>query len=890
MDRTLHLVGKTSNEMFMLRYPRSMLNFCDYDLAYFAENAIAVCDEALREGELDFDRVTELRNSLKGAHVYIEHHIRTVYDKIVLDCWIDYVCRRDNVGTGTLWNRFMPCNSAFEKAVFMRLCEYRYNRAINEWLNLVRVQDYARNKISFVFAGELKSASEAAARRNYFDLMFSVTARELGCRIEELGVTKVFSIGRVPSSPFMFPNISKDVVKNLLSDFDYSEDYSDTENYGGLADQIAMDAFSYMKAGLAGEYNSYNISRSEMENSPEKVYMPCGLKSVMDLEIDALIESGGWLARCKRCGRYFVRDAEHPEEYCSLFTPGGKTCLEIYELENPRSVISPALERSFREITDEMYSRVDDTMSLEEYEGWKIYLDALHDKVEKGEIPVEELEDFISYSRSLDISRSNPVLEVPKKEPELFRERERVVKPFIPQRIDRSELQAQQPVKPAVEEYDEDEEQTSQQRGSFFTSPTVQRQKSRENAPMAHIIRADRSAEQHSAPQGGGFTPFGQTEPVPGTAPAPQTEERYTYSSFDRGFSEQRTAPQPQPEQQEFDIARVSEKLKELIRLEESKEAAKRQERAFEVFGGISYDSGDSLENFGNMFDLERDSAEVQTSRSEASAPAEMPAPVEISVPEEAPAPAETPAPKEQPAPKPKIIRKNAAAISAYGKISGAPVVTATSVQKRTAEEHFRDVGSIFDAVERSSEPVAPAQESAARAEYTAPVNEEYSYFVRDEVSAPVQESAARTERTAPASEDYNYFTRDEVSAPAQNSVTEAVYEQPTSYEPVAEPAPAEKPVKRRARKSPEPKKADESKAEPVSAERVIPDVVTEENVPSGIWTEERNLFSDAVTDEELEMLKEKKRAPKSNKTQRLFDAIMREPEDNPNVRKNKKV
>ena len=35
-------------------------------------------------------------------------------------------------------------------------------------------------------------------------------------------------------------------------------------------------------------------------------------------------------------------------------------------------------------------------------------------------------------------------------------------------------------------------------------------------------------------------------------------------------------------------------------------------------------------------------------------------------------------------------------------------------------------------------------------------------------------------------------------------------------------------------------------------------------------------------------MLKEKKRS-RSNKTQRLFDAIMKEPEDNPNVNVRKK-
>ncbi len=285
MERTLKLVGKTSNEIFMLRYPRSVLNFCDYDLAYFAENAVSVCNQALKDGEFDFDRITDLRNSLKDAHVYIEHHIRTTYEKIVTDCWIDYVCRRDNIGTGALWNRFIGCNTTFEKNVFQRLCDYRYNRAINEWLNLVRIQDYAKSKINFIFSKRLSGAEEAASRRNYFDLMFSVAAKEMGCRLEDLGVTKVFSVGRLPSAPFLLPNVSKDIVKNLLADFDYGEDYSDVEIDDKLSDQIAMDAFSHIKGGLAQEFDSYNITRRSMANVSSDVYMPCRFRAPIVLAI-----------------------------------------------------------------------------------------------------------------------------------------------------------------------------------------------------------------------------------------------------------------------------------------------------------------------------------------------------------------------------------------------------------------------------------------------------------------------------------------------------------------------------------------------------------------------------------------------------------------------------
>ena len=66
--------------------------------------------------------------------------------------------------------------------------------------------------------------------------------------------------------------------------------------------------------------------------------------------------------------------------------------------------------------------------------------------------------------------------------------------------------------------------------------------------------------------------------------------------------------------------------------------------------------------------------------------------------------------------------------------------------------------------------------------------------------------------------------------------------------------------------------------------QRSVPKEVTKENAPSGIWTEDRNLFAND-TQSELDMLKEKKHA-KSNKTRRLYDVIMREPDDNPNFRR----
>ena len=529
---SLKLIGKTSNEIYILRYPNTLLDFCDFDFSVFAEGAIDICNEALKTGSPDYDRISDLRRDIQSAHCYIEHNIRTTYEKIVFDCWIDFVCRRDNIGMTKLWDRYIRCKTPFEKAIFARLSEFRYNRAQNEWLNIIRIQDYAKTKLDFIFTNNISKIEDAAARRNYFDLIFTVTASEMGCRIEDLGVTKLFSVGRIPPAPFFFPNISKDIVRHILPNFDYEDDYSDIGEYTDIADQVAMDAFSRMKAGLPQELEKITIPNAKLEKYNEKIYMPCSLKAAIDLEIDVLIEEGSWLSRCKRCKRFFLRNSEHPEEYCSRYVHGGKTCLQIYEEENPRPTMTPELEERCREVTNEVYSRVDKTMSVKEYDSWHLYLDAMINKVKNGEILPSELENFLDYSLEVDISKSHPIVEVPKKEPEAS-PKERVVKPFVPERISRSDISSPLPSEMELEDetpYEPTPPRRAQPKEGFFTSPAFQRQKS-ERAPISHIIRGGESMGESydPKPDPAGFTPFGAPErPVQAqqTSPARQQTAR----------------------------------------------------------------------------------------------------------------------------------------------------------------------------------------------------------------------------------------------------------------------------------------------------------------------------------------------------------------------------
>lgn len=952
---SLKLIGKTSNDIFMLRYPNSLLDFCDFDFSVFASGAIDICNEALKTGAPDYDRISDLRHDIQAAHCYIEHNIRTTYEKIVFDCWIDYVCRRDNIGVSGMWNRYIRCKTPFEKTIFARLCEFRYNRAVNEWLNIVRVQDYAKTKLDFIFLGKINRIEDAAARRNYFDLMFSVTAREMGCRIEDLGVTKLFPVGRIPTAPFMFPNLSKEIVRHVLPNFDYSDDYSDFGEYGDSADQIAMDAFSRMKAGLPQDLEKFNIPSGKLDKFTDKIYMPCSLKAAIDLEIDAIIEEGSWLSRCKRCKRFFLRSSEHPEEYCSRYVHEGKTCLQIYEEEHPRPTMTPQLEARCRAVTDEVYSRVDKTMSVKEYDSWHLYLQAMINKVKNGEILPSELESFLDYSLEVDISKSRPIVEVAKKEPEPSKER--VVKPFVPERISRSDISFSA-AEPEPEEEPELPRRTPPKEGGFFTSPNFQRQKS-ERAPISHIIRNGESMGESRTPKPdpAGFTPFGAPEPTesfsqPQTAPtavpiSPEREEprrrtpreelrlleerieeekrirreqtereRSARDSFrpfgepeSSGFTESfptRRRPersdfenrspeygrsgidfpergerdalpqsrrererniqrqQEQSRQPDISLAAHRDRDREALDRSDRRERADRREREYSEDREIRL-SSKRRTDFGERYDEDMpddyDDRDARDTRDERYTPPERgsrePLRIRRSEPEPT-APDEyerpdiadnsAPASESSAAPRRKVIRKNAAALSAYGKMSGTQFDTALPERKSEVSagydgdgdgyedrddredqvdtEPFKDIGSIFDVLEQSQGG-----------------SDERRRLTDDDLAKPA---------------DLTNFDRDE----------ERFEERETR--------PADR---RRTRKA---------------APRPVPTEVTRDNAPEGIWTEERNLFPgprdeeepETRTSEEISDASKDKKPARSNKTQRLFDVIMREPDDNPNFRK----
>ncbi|MDR0222962.1 MAG: hypothetical protein LBI38_05465 [Oscillospiraceae bacterium] len=419
MNRTLNLTGKNSNEIYALYFPRNLIKFIKYDFTVFMERCTDLCRISMKKGEYPRDEAAALRNSISPCHKYYEKNMRGVFEKIVADCWIEYICRQNEINAPTLWNSFSSCKNEFERAIFARLCEYRYNYAINQWVNILKIQEYAGRKVEFIFGKKLAKFSMASARAGYFDLLFNVAANEMGYS-RDGGACRVCSSGRIPNSPFVMSGVSREIMRNILTDLRYGEESGGdgrAETDAGLSDKTDMDAFAAVKAYIPEESDSIiNTIIKSIPETPSRVYIPESFRAVIDLEIDALIESGAVIQRCARCREYFLRDEEYDFDYCSVAGGDGRTCLDaMSESGNPvrravladTSVLYARCDRLYKEMAE----RVNADITQRDFSDWYRYMTLIRENIVNGSASMDDFENFAEYSRTISFpSRSRAIL------------------------------------------------------------------------------------------------------------------------------------------------------------------------------------------------------------------------------------------------------------------------------------------------------------------------------------------------------------------------------------------------------------------------------------------------------------------------------------------------
>lgn len=449
MENTIGFSVRDNNNFYKIDLSRTLLHFMEFDFTYFWEQCIEAGRVARKTGRLPQNLVSAARAVSAKAHPYIEACISTDYSEIVTDCIIEYICHSERIGLEELWARCISPKNMYESAIFRRISEYKTCRAMNRWTSIVRLQEYAQNKVEFIFGPEngqtILRDDIIRARKEYFDLAVSVAANELGCPPEALPSSRICNPATVPNAAFAVGKVAKSIYRRFSETLANGRDMSALEgkNFSRIQDQTAMEAYAYVKNMTRPGELDMRSALEAISANPVKLYLPDSLKAAIDLEIDIMCSRGVYLRKCDSCGRYFTVTDDNPR--CDRVNSSGKTCRKQYEElcesiavqalataeeekrvaaeaaenvqeafdavvsqekapepEEPKVYTVPKeLEKRGQKLYNALYKRVGRGIDENEFREWSQYLSNMKKNIKVGEATVKQLEDFLDYSDRL---------------------------------------------------------------------------------------------------------------------------------------------------------------------------------------------------------------------------------------------------------------------------------------------------------------------------------------------------------------------------------------------------------------------------------------------------------------------------------------------------------
>ncbi|MGN0690776.1 MAG: DUF6076 domain-containing protein [Oscillospiraceae bacterium] len=440
MDAVKFIIGN-NNTYYDLEPGKDIISFTEFNFSFFWEQCIEAGKTGSKTGRLPAELMQSARNTLSQCHPYVKACIEGSFDSAAIDCIIAYICSSENIGLEELWARCISPKNNYEASIFRRISEYKTGRSVNQWINIVRINEYAKKKLDFIYndkADSNISADEYRRRKEYFDLAFSISANEMGFAAEEMPYVRKYSPSLAPEAAFRMGKFSRYVYGSVSEKLRKIPSDSSKQVSPVISDQSAMDAFSYIKD--MERPDSLEMRRASMEGMQcgSVVYMPTGFKGIIDLEFDLLEEKGEHIERCVSCGRYFIRSKEYDVPYCSRVNSGGRTCLAAHEEqqrlrkeaaekariaeEEARRAAEEAEERARlaslrtnkvpviipRELdlrSQALYYNLSKCAGREmdraEFEEWAGYLESLKDNIRNGDGSISQLEDFLKSAEKM---------------------------------------------------------------------------------------------------------------------------------------------------------------------------------------------------------------------------------------------------------------------------------------------------------------------------------------------------------------------------------------------------------------------------------------------------------------------------------------------------------
>lgn len=438
-----------NTNFYKIELSRTLLHFTEFDFTYFWEQCIEAGKTARKTGRLPQNIVSGAKTVIGRAHPYIEACVGTDYSEIVTDCIIEYICHSERIGLEELWARCISPKNPYEEAIFRRISEYKANRAMNRWTSIVRLQEYAKNKMSFIFdtddAGTILSDSTVRARKEYFDLALSVAANELGCPGTSLPSVKLCTPSTLPNAAFVVGKVSKSIYRRFADELADGRDLSAMEkrDCSKIRDQLAMEAYSYVKGMTRPNEIEMNFALEAIRENPAELYYPDSLKAAIDLEFELMVRNKIYMRKCENCGRFFA--ALDDNTRCDRVNSSGKTCRRQYEElvesitgeargnmqkseENPAAensetanaaeispvsslvpppeihepvIVPKETEKRAQKLYNALYKRVNKGIDENEFKEWSQYLSNMKRNLKIGEATLKQYEEFLDYSDRL---------------------------------------------------------------------------------------------------------------------------------------------------------------------------------------------------------------------------------------------------------------------------------------------------------------------------------------------------------------------------------------------------------------------------------------------------------------------------------------------------------
>lgn len=263
---------------------RTLSGFIGFDFSPFRERCIEAGRDGRKNGVLSSSMEDMAENELAKCHPYVRACMGNEYSRAVIDCIIDCICLSENISAEELWLRCISPVTEYEKCIFDRLCEYRTGRASNQWINVLRIREYAMTKAEFIYRTE----GSRRVKREYFDLAFGVAADNVGCGNELAGSFRICSPSELAVQTRLMSRTAKSIAGRLSFMLDSARHISPRLVNESTCDKVAMDVFSYLRDMPPPEENELGFAADELAQLPESIYIPDSFKGAVDMEFYAM--------------------------------------------------------------------------------------------------------------------------------------------------------------------------------------------------------------------------------------------------------------------------------------------------------------------------------------------------------------------------------------------------------------------------------------------------------------------------------------------------------------------------------------------------------------------------------------------------------------------------